>query len=243
MRTGSGIIDLRSQLSDHAPMLARAGHPLPARVVRLEPGKTELDLAGQIPRDCFGIMVIDGLMLAEAEAGRAHTAWLVGEHDLVRPSAMREIGLTEETRWRALTPTQVALLDYEFGQRAAGMPLVYPVLLTLVTRTSSWLFAKSLILSSPGVEERLLLLFALLGERWGKVTPEGVLLRLPLTHAILALLCGTRRPSVTVALHALERDGLLRCSAKGVWLLQRGGSTGSSTPACVSCYERALGLN
>jgi CRP-like cAMP-binding protein len=156
---------------------------------------------------------------------------------------MSEFGLTEGTRWRALETTRVALLDYDFGLRAGGIPMVSRALLTLATRTSSWLFAKSLILSSPGIEERLLLLFALLGERWGKVTPGGVSLRLPLTHAVLASLCGSRRPSVTMALHALEREGLLSCTAKGSWLLHGGGAAGGCSATSVARYEHALGLS
>ena len=47
-------------------------------------------------------------------------------------------------------------------------------LLLATSRTSHWLLATSLIMSSPSITERLLLLFALYGERWGKVTPDGV---------------------------------------------------------------------
>src|SRR5437763_5584769 len=117
---------------------------------------------------------------------------------------MHELVLTELARWQALAPTRIALLDREFGLRAGGIPLVARELIRCATRTSTWLLAKSLVLSAPAVGDRLLLLFALLGERWGKVTPRGVVLKLPLTHAMLAALCGTRRPSVTLALHSLE---------------------------------------
>lgn len=190
-------------------------------------------------------MLLDGLLLGELDAGRAHTGWLLGRHDLIRPSALHERVLTEHVRWRALAPTAMAVLDKEFGVRAGGIPMVSRVLLTRATRTTSWLLASALIRSSPVVEERLLLLFALLGERWGRVTPDGVVLRLPLTHAVLAALCGARRPSVTLGLHALERDGLLSCAGKGRWLLRRDRPMSGHEPCTSSClaqYERALGL-
>jgi hypothetical protein len=195
-------------------------------------------------------MLLAGLVLAEVEAGRARTAWLIGAQDLVRPSAMRELALTADTRWRALTPSRIAVLDSEFevraaripAVRAARIPAVSKALTALATRTSSWLFAKALILGSPSVEDRLLLLFALLGERWGRMTAEGVRLRLPLTHEILAHLCGVRRPSVTLALQALTAEGVLASPSRGVWLLRRAPTPGACHASCLPLYERAVGL-
>jgi CRP-like cAMP-binding protein len=209
---------LREELADDAPAMMRLGRPLPARVLQLAPGKLDLDPI-EANAGSYGLMVLDGLLLIELEAGRAHIGWLIGPQDLVRPSGMRELALTSTSRWRALTAVRLALLDREFGLRAGGVPLVTRVLVNRAMRTANWLLAKGLIVSSPSVEERILLLFSLLGERWGKVTTEGIRLQLPLTHANLASLCGARRPSVTLALHALERDGLLSCGEKGTWLL------------------------
>ena len=237
------LIDLRDELSKQVPVLGRLAHVLPARVVTLAPGQPACDLIAHVDDEDFGVLLLDGLVLAEVEAGRARTAWLVGAQDLVRPSAMHELALTAGTRWRALTPTQLAVLDTEFDVRAAGIPAVSHALTALSTRTSSWLFAKALVLGSPSVEDRLLLLFALLGERWGTVTAEGVRLRLPLTHEILAHLCGVRRPSVTIALQSLVRDGVLSCPARGAWLLHRHRAGDSCRASCLPVYERAVGFS
>jgi CRP-like cAMP-binding protein len=239
---GSEVIDLRRDLSDdHAP-LHRLTHVLPARTIRIGPGEVDFELI-DLQGDCYGLMVLDGLLLAELHAGRAHTGWLFGAPDLIRPSGMQELVLTEHARWQALTPARIALLDQPFGLRAGGVPMVSRVLVTRATRTSNWVLAKSLVLSSPATEERLLLLFALLGERWGRVNSDGVVLTLPLTHAMLAAMCGVRRPSVTIALHSLERDGLVSCPAKGTWLLNRTtAGTGAVKRACAEEYERSLGL-
>jgi CRP-like cAMP-binding protein len=239
----SHVIDLRQELTEESAPVSRLGQPLPARVVSLTPGKVEFDLV-DVQGDCFGLLVLEGLLLAEADAGRAHAGWLIGAHDLIRPSAMHGFALTEHTHWRALVASRVALLDHPFGLRAGGIPLVSRVLVARATRTLSWLFAKSLILGSPVIEERLLLLFALLGERWGRMTSDGVSLSLPLTHAMLAALCGARRPSVTLALHSLERAGLVSAPAKGTWLLHR--ELARDTPCRASCaaeYAHALGLD
>jgi hypothetical protein len=236
------LIDLRDELSKHAPLLARLPHPLPARTAHLDTGNAACELISQVESEDSSLMVLDGLVLAEAQAGRARTAWLIGAQDLVRPSAMWELALTANTQWRALTPSRVAVLDADFDVRAAGIPAVAKALIVLATRTSSWLFAKSLILGSPSVEDRLLLLFALLGERWGRVTAEGVRLRLPLTHEILAHLCGVRRPSVTLAMQSLAREEVLACPSRGAWLLRRDRTPGRCHASCLPLYERAVGL-
>jgi CRP-like cAMP-binding protein len=211
-------------------------------MVELMPGKADLrliDLAG----DSFGLMVLEGLLLVELEAGRAHIGWMVGSGDLIRPSGMRQLALTDRHSWRALKDSRLAVLDRQFVLRAGGIPMVSRVLVNRATRTANWLLAKSLIASSPLIEERVLLMFALFGERWGKVTPEGVAITLPLTHSNLAALCGARRPSVTIALRALQRDGLLSCTAKGTWLLRRLHSQDDSRPPRLADYERSLGLS
>jgi hypothetical protein len=99
-------------------------------------------------------------------------------------------------------------------------------------------------MASPAVEERLLLAFALFGERWGTVNHRGVLLKLPLTHSLLATLCGVRRPSVTIALRALVNEGVLSRTADGDWMLHRQGAEPvPSRAACWSHYASALGLS
>jgi CRP-like cAMP-binding protein len=92
-------------------------------------------------------------------------------------------------------------------------------LLARAARTGHWLLAQALILSAPSIEERLLMLFDLYGERWGKVTPQGIRLDMPLTHELLASFCGARRPTVTLALRSLTDEGFLVRVATDMWVL------------------------
>jgi CRP/FNR family cyclic AMP-dependent transcriptional regulator len=69
------------------------------------------------------------------------------------------------------------------------------------------------------VEERLLMILWHFAERWGRVTPRGVVLRLHLTHELLAGVVGARRPPVTTALSSLAQKGLVRRDQGGVWVL------------------------
>ena len=57
-----------------------------------------------------------------------------------------------------------------------------------------------------------------LADRFGRVTPDGVRLPLPLTHAQLAGVLGMHRPAVTTALGVLRDKGLVLPLDTG-WLL------------------------
>jgi CRP-like cAMP-binding protein len=197
----------------------------------------------EAPDDSIGLLILDGVLLVRLDAGRAHTGWLLGADDLLRPWELDDIALTRATMWHALSPTRLALLDHEFGMRAGGIPLLTRALVARTARTTHWLLAKSLVMASPLVEDRLLLAFALLGERWGTVNPHGVLLKLPLTHSVLATLCGVRRPSVTIALGVLDADGVLTRAAEDAWLLRRHpAELMRGRPSCWRQYTDALGL-
>lgn len=211
-------------------------------VLDLAPGPVQLgNLPGEAEQS-LGLLVLDGLLLVALSAGRAKVGWLAGSEDLLRPWEMDDVSLTRQSSWRALLPTRVAILGPEFLRRTAAMPQLLPAVLARATQTSHWLLAKSLVTSAPIVEEKLLLLFALLGERWGRMTSEGVVLELPLTHSLLAALCGTRRPTVTTALHALESDGLVGRAQGGAWLLRRAGLEREPRASCWLQYADALGL-
>ena len=76
-------------------------------------------------------------------------------------------------------------------------------------------FAEGLAL----VDDRLLLTLWHLAERWGRVTPTGIVVPLPLGHQRLADLVGAHRPSVTTALGELARAGSISRRDDGNWLL------------------------
>jgi CRP-like cAMP-binding protein len=57
-----------------------------------------------------------------------------------------------------------------------------------------------------------------LAARWGRVRSDGTVLRLRLTHAVLADLVAARRPTVTTALSDLSRRGLVKTDGE-TWVL------------------------
>jgi CRP-like cAMP-binding protein len=97
------------------------------------------------------------------------------------------------------------------------------VLEALVSRTlrrSRNLSVLLAINSRTRVDERLHMLLQHLAALWGRVTPEGVVVPLPLTHEMLAHVVGAQRPSVTTAFTSLAREGLVsRAEGRG-WLVR-----------------------
>ncbi len=207
-----------SRAPEHTTTVLDGTRRVPSTALSLEPGPFDINSL-IVPEKCSGLLVLDGLLSAQLEAGRARLAWLLGSDDLIRPWEMDELPLIQGACWEALTTATVLPVARRPWQPATANPDLTEQLLARAARTSHWLLAQGLILSAPSIEERLLMLFALYGERWGKVTPQGIRLDMPLTHELLARLSGARRPTVTLALRSLATEGFLARINTNAWLL------------------------
>src|SRR5436853_83473 len=73
---------------------------------------------------------------------------------------------------------------------------------------------------------RWLLIVGRRADRWGRVCPEGTVLRIPgLNHEMLASAVGARRSPVTKALGELKRRGMLEIRPGGEILVRDRAST------------------
>src|SRR3954447_11232001 len=61
---------------------------------------------------------------------------------------------------------------------------------------------------------------------------------LPLTHDFLAMMLGVRRPGVTLAMQALESNGLIRASYGSITVLDRAGAGGACQGRLRACGSR-----
>jgi len=180
-------------------------------------------LARRIDRPgLIGLFVVEGLLLREIEVAGTVAAELIGAGDLIHPGDVRASDLSPlrgRLHWQVLEDTRAAVLDGVFTRRAAEWPQIFGrIALRAVWRTHG--LALNLAISHQGrVEDRLLLLFWHLAQRWGRVGPEGVRLDLPLTHQTLAKLVSAQRPTVTNALGVLRRRELLIRRKDRSWLL------------------------
>lgn len=201
----------------------RDGRRALARVRRLAAGRWVPPRDRDWARGHLGLLVLDGLLIREVRLGGRASAELFGSGDLLRPwdDDGELAALRTDSSWTVLAPTRLAVLDDRFAARAAGWPALTCALAARAGERARWLSVHLLICQVTGVDLRLLMVLWLLAERWGRVSLEGTVLPLNLSHGVLARLIGARRPTVTVMLGELRRRGVVSRGPGGSWLLRR----------------------
>jgi hypothetical protein len=169
----------------------------------------------------LGVFVVDGLLVRRVSVAGRMACEIFGAGDVMRPwdedGEYAPLAITVD--WMVLKPGRVALLDRNFALRTARWPSISAKLLQRVASRARHLALTQAVTHLPRTHARLLLLFWLLAERWGTVSPEGVVVKLPLTHQVLGMLVGSHRPTVTIALQKLTRAELLVRQSTHRWLL------------------------
>jgi CRP/FNR family cyclic AMP-dependent transcriptional regulator len=168
------------------------------------------------------ILVLDGLLLSDVVLSGYPSAELIGPGDVLSsperyPNA--DTLLPVDIELTALEPTRVALLDEHFQLACARWPPVAVALLKRIEQRGWRLAKQAAICHLPTVHLRLLALFWHLAERWGKVTPDHLLLPLRMLHRTLGQMVGADRSTVSLALRQLADAGLVTRRADGAWLL------------------------
>jgi hypothetical protein len=212
--------------------LELASRYLVARTELLEPGEWSDPWPGaDDPQGHVGILLLDGLVMRAQRVGTVVPAELLGSGDIVRPWQVGDEGSSFESKphWQVLQPTRIAILDRRFARIAGRWPEVISALMDRSTQRARLLAFQMGVGHLRRVDARLLLLFWRLSDRWGRVTRDGVVLPLGLTHGWLANLVGAQRPSVTTALGHLTNAGRIERLEDGSWLL-RGGPPNLSEP-------------
>jgi CRP-like cAMP-binding protein len=203
--------------------LALASRHLVARTRHLEPGDWTEPWDGQEdPMASIGALVLDGLLLRVQRIGTVASAELLGAGDILRPWVTGDEGssMPASARWQVLQPTTVAVLDRRFTTIAGRWPEVVSALTERSVNRARLLAFQMAIGNVRRVDARLLLLMWRLADRWGRVTSDGIVVPLRLTHGWLAHLVGAQRPSVTTALGNLSGAGRVERLEDGSWLLR-----------------------
>jgi hypothetical protein len=180
----------------------------------------------------LGLLVLNGVLASDVLLEDLVSTELLGGGDLLRPWPLEapERLLANETRWTVLAECRVAILDQRFALALSRFPEIYGVLLERMDHRARRLATTQAISELTRVDRRLLAMLWHLAERWGRMTAQGVVIPLDVSHRLLGQLVGARRPTVSTALAELARDGEVERRADGGWLL-RGEPTG--VPAAV----------
>lgn len=211
--------DLGEQLSPEE--FERARHQLICNSLHVPPGKWDAEACLDGRSAKLGLLVLDGLILRDLDLGRRASTEVLGAGDLLRPWDADGTfeGLPLNSRWSVLQESRLAVLDERFLLTAVNYPMIIDALFARAVRRHRWLSVRLVVNQLVRLEDRIVLAMWGLAERWGRVTPEGVVIPMALTHSALARLVGARRPSVTSALGELARERLLERTEDG-WLLR-----------------------
>src|SRR3954463_5783473 len=212
--------DLGALLSD--TRREQAERELVVRSHRLPVGPWDVSRLAGATADHVGLLIIDGILSRELVVADHVSAELLGPGDLVRPwqPPSRTGLLPVDAVWTVLSPLTVAVLDRRFAAEMTRYPEITAALFDRLSERSLRLATTQAISQLTRVDRRLKALFWHLAERWGRVSGDGVIVPLALTHRILGQPVGARRPTVSTALSELaEREELTR-RPDGSWLLR-----------------------
>ena len=172
---------------------------------------------GQAP---FGLLLLSGFMARHLSIPDGSSVEVLGPGYVLRPWIGPDDDQIEaEVEWEALETSVIAVLDVRFGSVALRHPAIIKTLMERYAAQSAWTALHLAVCHIVGLDKRLEATFWHLAERWGRVSPDGVILPLRLSHEFLARLVGVRRPSVTSAVTRLRQEGLVERRTDGSWLL------------------------
>jgi len=192
-----------------------------ARAEWLEPGRWQ-PLAGEWDhRGHLGLLVVDGFLARSIQLGARRCAEVLGPGDILRPWVRlgEYSSIPVEDGWEVLEATRLAVLDRRFAVALAGWPEITATILDRMMARSRWLAFHLAVAHLRRVETRVHVALWHFADRWGRVRPNGVELRLNVTHALLAEIVAAERPSVTLALSTLRERGLVERDADHLWRL------------------------
>lgn len=227
---GIALTTVWPQIQDLIPVEDRgiASRVLVAPLISsTDDGLTEL-IAAAAPT-AFDFLVADGVVLKETVLSARSALEVLGPGDVLAPplTASRQIESRAISRYIAHGPASVAVLGPHFRQAARRWPVLADLLHDCLGGQTHRASMHLTMLHLPRAEDRILTLFADLAERFGRMTSDGAIIELDLTHELIGRLIGAQRPTVSLALHSLASAEALARLEDGRWRIP---PTGVTTP-------------
>jgi CRP/FNR family transcriptional regulator, cyclic AMP receptor protein len=218
------VVDLLCADPDLAEALSpsdqqRLRGALRAPVFSVERGDWEPE---ELESGSIGLLVLGGLMMRRVSFGAVISAELVGQGDILRPG---EDGPSEApphtSAWRVLADVELAVIDRRMTALIGRFPELSAAVAGRLLRRTRCLTYLMAAQHFRRADDALLATLWHVATMWGKVTLDGVVVPFHFTHQELADIVGSRRPTVTAALRALEAQGRLRREQVDRWVLLR----------------------
>jgi CRP/FNR family transcriptional regulator, cyclic AMP receptor protein len=181
-----------------------------------------LDLGGTLgDTNAFALVIVDGMVARTLGLAGHAGLQLLGPGDLITRSGEGASDLISQPGLRAQGMVRCAVLDDRVLALIQRFPRLVEGLQVRGEDQQQRLLAQLMICQLPRVDERVLALMWLLAETWGRVTHNGTVLPVRLTHDTIGLLVGARRSTVTLALGSLEQRGALQRRSDDWLILER----------------------
>ena len=211
--------DLAERMDGRREQLARQ-HVI-VRLERVEAGEWVPEANAFAALGGLGLLVVDGLAVRRVSLGHRAAAELLGPGDLMRPweDDGEHAAYPFASAFRIVAALEVAVLDATVTQRLLHFPEVVDRLVGRVMARSRRVVGHLVIAQLTSVDTRLHVALWHMADRFGRVRPDGVLVPVNLTHEVLGLVVGARRPSVTAALGRLVDEGLVEVAPGQGWIL------------------------
>jgi CRP/FNR family transcriptional regulator, cyclic AMP receptor protein len=216
------LLDVDPDLgADLAPeRFAIARHEIRAIPLLLRRGAWSPEEIGPLNCSGVGFLVLDGVLAREVVLEDTISTELLGPGDFIRPRSDEDPSLLRQrVRWQVLAEARMAVLAGSFAKAVRRYPELSEALTNRALARSQRLATTQAISHLNSVERRVCALLWHLAERWGRVTGDGIVVPLTLSHRLLGELVGARRPTVSTALAALERQGKVRRREDATWVL------------------------
>jgi len=181
------------------------------RLERLDPGMWRPSTEEFGAHGGIGLLIVEGFMLRRVQLGHRAAGEVLGPGDLLRPwqDDGEHAVYPFSVGWRVLQPASLAVLDRAFTIRLARYPEVTAALVGRAMARSRRVSGHLVLAQLGSVRDRILLVLWHMADQWGRVRMDGIVLPICLTHEMLGLIVGARRPAVTTALRELARRGLV----------------------------------
>ncbi|HKO26427.1 MAG TPA: Crp/Fnr family transcriptional regulator [Solirubrobacteraceae bacterium] len=180
-----------------------------ATLIRIDPAESTLPMRAGDTGNVIGLIVHNCMINREIVLGEHVTFELLTPGDvLLLPAAdPDDLDLDGRVTLTALNSAELIVLSKPFIHAAARWPSLLTNLHRRLEAQRHRFALQGLAAHLPRAEDRLLLTLWILTQRFGRVTPEGTVLRLSLSHEDLGRLAAARRPTITLALRSLETAG------------------------------------
>jgi hypothetical protein len=187
-------------------------------VPRLQVGRGQWEPRPE--RGAIGVLVLEGLLRREIDLLGHVGAELLGPGDLLRPWQRLPIGpLLHRLQWRAVEPTELALIDRRAAERIGAVPEIISELLARSTARALFLHLQVGLSRIQGVSARLVFLLWAIADRWGRRERGETVVPLRLSHELLGALVSVERATASRGLKALAEAGLISRRTGGHWVL------------------------